>query len=182
MSKLTHVLAFIVGAGISAVVTYKLVSARYDQLIQEEVASVKEHLIGRTKGDDKDSDEVPFECDEEVDAPPEHIMREYRMGDGIKSNTQTSGPYVIHPAQFGENATYETRSLTCFRDRIVTDTDENVIEDVENLIGDESLDHFGEYEIDSVFVRNDRLKCDFEILLDTRRYSDIHKNAHLAED
>ena len=49
------------------------------------------------------------------------------------------------------------------------------IKDVDSVVGAESLTHFGEYEDDSVFVRNDRLKCDYEILMDTRTYSEILK-------
>ena len=50
-----------------------------------------------------------------------------------------------------------------------------MIEDVESMIGFESLSHFGEYEDDSVFVRNDARKCDYEILQDQRLYSDVIK-------
>jgi len=32
---------------------------------------------------------------------------------------------------------------------------------------------FGEFEAGTVFVRNDRLKMDFEICLDLRNYSDV---------
>ena len=46
---------------------------------------------------------------------------------------------------------------------------------MDNVVGLESLTHFGEFEDDSVFVRNDRLKCDYEILLDQRTYSDVMK-------
>ena len=46
---------------------------------------------------------------------------------------------------------------------------------MDNVVGLESLAHFGEYEDDSVFVRNDRLKCDYEILLDQRTCSDVIK-------
>ena len=53
--------------------------------------------------------------------------------------------------------------------------DDEKVEDVDNVVGLESLAHFGEYEDDSVFVRNDRLKCDYEILLDQRTYSDVIK-------
>lgn len=41
------------------------------------------------------------------------------------------------------------------------------------LLGIDSLNHFGEYEDDSVFVRNDARKCDYEILLDQRTYSEV---------
>lgn len=41
------------------------------------------------------------------------------------------------------------------------------------LLGGDSLEHFGEYEDDSVYVRNDAKKCDYEILLDQRNYQEI---------
>ena len=94
-----------------------------------------------------------------------------------------NAPYVIHPDLFGTREDYDTRSLKCFADRVVTDTDNEIVDDVDNLIGDESLDHFGEFEFDSVFVRNEKLKCDYEILLDSREYSDVMKEmTHQVED
>ena len=66
---------------------------------------------------------------------------------------------------------------------ILTDDDNNPIEDVEGLVGLHYDTHFGEYEDDSVFIRNDELKTDFEILADSRRYSDvIHYGARRTED
>ena len=46
-------------------------------------------------------------------------------------------------------------------------------DEIEETIGKDSLTHFGEYEDDSVFVRNDRLKVDYEILMDQRGYADV---------
>ena len=47
-------------------------------------------------------------------------------------------------------------------------------EDYEEHIGDDALGHFGEYEDDSVFVRNDEEQTDYEILLDGRNYHDVY--------
>lgn len=85
-------------------------------------------------------------------------------------------PYVIAPEEFGEMDDYETVSLTYYSDGVLTDDFDNEIEDVEGMVGEDSLDHFGEYEDDSVFVRNDRYKTDYEILLDLRKYSDVKKS------
>ena len=41
------------------------------------------------------------------------------------------------------------------------------------MVVEDFADHFGEYEDDSVFVRNNRLKCDYEILRDEGEYSDL---------
>lgn len=182
MSKVKCVLAFILGAGVGSVVAWKILSTKYEQLINEEVMSVREHLGARIKKD-TDEPEEPFDIEAEADKlDVEYAKKANEYGHTEQHDLQR--PYIIHPDQFGMYDTYETRSLKCFADRVVTDTDEEVIDDVENLITDEALDHFGEYEFDSVFVRNDRLKCDFEILLDTRRYyTDVaHKTPRHVED
>ena len=59
---------------------------------------------------------------------------------------------------------------------MLADDNDDVVEDVNNVVGTESLTHFGEYEDDSVFVRNDGLRCDYEILLDQRKFSDVQAN------
>lgn len=82
-------------------------------------------------------------------------------------------PYVISPEEFGELG-YDTVSLTYYDDGVLTDDMDYVIDDVDDIVGEESLTHFGEYEDDSVFVRNDARETDYEILADARRYSDIY--------
>ncbi len=82
-------------------------------------------------------------------------------------------PYVISPDDFGEYDDYNTISLLYFADEILTDDDYSIIENVNDIVGIDSLGTFGEYEDDAVHVRNDRLKCDYEILKDERRFEDI---------
>lgn len=83
-------------------------------------------------------------------------------------------PYIITPEEFSDSD-YNTETLTYWADGVVTDIDDDPLSDdqIEDLIGEDSLTHFGEYEDDSVFVRNDRLRTDYEILADTRRYEDF---------
>ena len=58
-----------------------------------------------------------------------------------------------------------------------------IIEDVEGTIGLDVSAHFGEFEDDSVHVRNDREKCEYEILFDQRTYDDVLKQKpYLMED
>ena len=84
-------------------------------------------------------------------------------------------PYVISPDEFGEmeDEDYDKVSFTYYADGVLADEYDEIVENIDEIIGEESLTHFGEYEDDSVFVRNDKLKCDYEILLDQRNYSDI---------
>ena len=53
---------------------------------------------------------------------------------------------------------------------VLVDDNEEQVDNVEELVGEGSLKHFGEYEDDSVYVRNDERKCDYEILLDESNY------------
>ena len=50
---------------------------------------------------------------------------------------------------------------------------DDIVDNVDDVVGVDSLTHFGEYEEDSVFVRNDLLQTDYEILRDPRKYSDV---------
>lgn len=82
-------------------------------------------------------------------------------------------PYVITPEEFGEFDDYDRISFTYYADHVIADDNDQLLEDVENVIGFESLTHFGEYDDDAVYVRNERLKTDYEILRDERTYSDV---------
>ena len=81
-------------------------------------------------------------------------------------------PYVIRPEEFGEED-YETVSLTYYEDGVLTDEYDEPVEDIDDTVGADFFTHFGEYEDDSVFVRNDEQEIDYEILKDTRKYSDV---------
>ena len=92
-------------------------------------------------------------------------------------------PYVISPEDFTEIPEYKAISLTYFSDGVLTDNKYEPVEDVDDVVGLDSLDHFGDYEDDAVHVRNDRLKTDFEIILDPRKYADfINNDSHPTED
>ena len=47
-----------------------------------------------------------------------------------------------------------------------------IIDDIAGTVGEDFADHFGEYEDDSVHIRNDVARCEYEILADLRSYSD----------
>ena len=56
---------------------------------------------------------------------------------------------------------------------MLADEDDEPVDDIEEIVGD-GLEHFGEYgEDDSVFVRSDMRKCDYEILRDLREFSEV---------
>lgn len=84
-------------------------------------------------------------------------------------------PYVISPDEFGEKDGYENVTLTYYADGVLTDYFDNVISNVDEVVGLDSLDHFGEYEDDVVFVRNEKMETDYEILRDLRDFNESEK-------
>ena len=90
-------------------------------------------------------------------------------------------PYVIEPRYFDEYDDYNAINLTLYADGVLVDDRSNEpVEDVDETVGLDNLDHIGDYEEDAVHIRNDKLRCDYEILCDTKKYSEICP--HPAED
>ena len=191
MSKATGFVMFVLGAAIGSIVTWQYTRKKYEQIAQEEIDSVKEIFSRRESAADVEitapkPQTAKIGKPEEKPDITEYAARLERDGYTNYSNvgaeqkkeeqeTMEIKPYVISPEEFGEFEDYERISLSYYADQILADEDDEKIEDVDNVVGLESLTHFGEFEDDSVFVRNDRLKCDYEILLDQRTYSDVIK-------
>ena len=189
---LSKVLIFMAGCGIGSVVTWKLIDKKYAQIAQEEIDSVKEALgqfndsetevepKSKDEGYENDEDDQ-FDCDtESAKEELANICKEQGYDyNGIskkeeKEEMAESKPYVISPEEFDENG-YKTKTLFYYNDDVVTDERGKVLSEksIEKLIGKESLTTFGQYESDSVFVRNDDLKTDYEILADERNYHEM---------
>ena len=177
--KIVKLLIFGVGAAIGSVVTWKLVKTKYERIADEEIESVKKIYSYKKIAEEratKPEVKVQNVNQDRVDYSKLTVDLGYTNESKEGGEDMREKPYVIAPEEFGEMDDYETVSLTYYSDGVLTDDFDNEIEDVEGMVGEDSLDHFGEYEDDSVFVRNDRLKIDFEILADQRNYSDLDKN------
>jgi len=197
MNKTINFMTFVLGVAVGSVVTWRYVEKKYEQIAQDEIDSVKE-VFSKRETEFTEDTEVQIKADnakkkpsvieyaawlrkrgytnysDMVDEKPEEVKEEPMSVDK---------PYVIAPEEFGELDDYETISLIYYTDQILADDNDVIVDDIEDVVGFDSLNSFGEYEDDSVFVRNDRLKCDYEILLDQRKYSDVIKRRpHEVED
>lgn len=85
-------------------------------------------------------------------------------------------PYVVSPDEFGEADGYDIITLNYYADGVVADDWNDPIEDIGATIGEDFASHYGEYEEDVVYVRNDRLKVEYEILRSNLRYEDMAKD------
>lgn len=196
MSKATGVLIFVLGAAVGSAVTWQYTKKYYEQRAQEEIDSVKEAfskkpavtVVNNFAKGDSDSEKETAKVVDTFEEKPDishyaTILKQEGYVTNDTSPTAESKPYVISPDEFGEFDEYGQISLTYYADHVLADENDEQIKDVDHVIGEESLTHFGEYEDDSVFVRNDRLKCDYEILMDSRTYSEVlKKRPHQRED
>ena len=97
---------------------------------------------------------------------------EYSSGEEKREAKDVEKPYMITVDEYAELDDYNTESLYYFEDGVLTDESENIIDDVEDIVGEEALAKFDEEEVDSVYVRNDARKTDYEILRDMGNYYD----------
>ena len=198
-SLLTSTLIFAVGAIIGSTVTWKLIKTKYEQIAQEEIDSVKE-TFSRLHEESTDKDErakmaerAKGFIDNKNEKPDikeftaklkecEYVKYSDSKEDKERKNITVNKPYVISPEEFGE-ADYNIVSLNYYADGVLANDFDEVVDDVENTVGEDFEEHFGDYEEDSVFVRNDELGLDYEILRDMRNFSDVVKNhSHHTED
>ena len=180
---INKILIFAAGVAIGSAVTWKLVKDKYKKLADEEIASVKE-VWSKKHPTVEDIAETDVKESAETDITPQPKkntdFKDYRaMREIIDKNRYKEedymDKYVISPEEFGESE-LPSESLTYWADGVVTDEANCVMDedDIEETIGSDALKHFGEYEDDSVFVRNEILDKEYEILMDTRRFSDIY--------
>lgn len=183
-NTLNKVFIFAAGAVIGSAVTWKIIKTKYEQIANEEIESVKERFRNRENAAEDDASDEEKNVDNSLKDRDlssyesiinENAYRNYSTPKGseneVKEEKEVDRPYVIPPEEYDEND-YETESLTYYSDGVLTDMYDNIIEDVEGTVGKDSLTHFGEFEDDSVFVRNDERKTDYEILLDSDKYYD----------
>lgn len=199
MNKLETVIAFLAGTAIGGMVAWRIVNERYAKISEEDILSVKEAFRNREQKLKDEIEELKSklevtECLEEEEKVPSTILstnehqdkgdiNEYvRMVNRTKyahtsvpqkEDHSIEAPYVISPEEFGEMDGYTQISLTYFEDDdILSDENGVIIDDPEEIVGD-ALNHFGDYEEDSVFVRSDPKRCDYEILKDLRSYAEF---------
>lgn len=179
MSKLKDILAFTLGAAVGSVVTWKLIKNKYETYAQEEIDSVIEEFKKHYSKSVDSAEETQKVEEVKEDADSEKEEHKTIVKDlGYVSKADDTKPiknkdiYVIPPEIFGD-CDYEIVSLTYYEDGVLAYGDGTIVENIDEVVGEDSLTHFGEFEDDSVFVRNNAHETDYEILADYRKYSEL---------
>lgn len=184
--KLLYLVMFAAGATIGSAVSWQLAKNKYKQIADEEIQSVKD-AFSKKENDvntklstanamlkknmiNNDLNSTHKDAYKDILTTNKYL---YSENTNAKKEVPETGPYVISPDEFGELDDYETISLTYYSDKVLADDMDQVIDDYMVCVGNDFMNHFGEYEDDSVFIRNDTRKCDYEILYDLRPYSEL---------
>lgn len=184
-----NVLIFAVGGAIGSVVAWNIAKSKYAAIAQAEIDDVKQTYKARYEKvettDDSEEPQAEEAEEEEVseNTDDDHSTIHYNNKLVRDLGYVGDGPYVISPDEWGDEEGYSRIEYTYYADKVLADENNDPVDDVDNTVGYDSLYHFGEYESDAVHIRNDRLKCYIEILLDERKYSDVIKTKpHRVED
>lgn len=165
-------LVFALGVAAGGAGMWFCVKDFYKQRTDEEIRSVKEAFHAMNKEAD-DISETKLETPEHTTVSYSSIASEYQSAETKKPR---SIPYIISPDAYGEEEDYRMIELIYYADGVLAEENDEVIEDPDDIVGPGALTHFGEYEDDSVYVRDDARKRDIQILLDPAKYTDIVKN------
>lgn len=189
------ILIFVTGAAIGSLVSWKLLSDQYEKLVQEEVNSVKQLLkkngnqestvaegtdydddlyTNATLGSEKPSIEeyaktvqnLNYADFSKKDKPEKKIAKQKDTSD------DSNEIQIITADEFGELEDYDEETLYFYEeDETLIDVYDEVIPDEANTVGMDYMNHFDDIE-EVVFVRNNRLKRDYEIILNHSSFTE----------
>ena len=201
MNKNTKVIfAFVAGVVVGAAASCKYFKTKYEKRYQNERDSLVEYFGGNKPEDIVTVKESPVEKPTKPDVTARDISdyeariktagytdyTAFSHKEEAKEETTYKKPYVIPPEELGGSEGDEDYNIYCFTyyaDGVLADDADMRVEDIENVVGLDFADHIGEYEDDAVHIRNERLRCDYEILRDLRKYSDVLEDKpYLRED
>lgn len=187
------IVMFILGTVIGAAITAIYYNNREAELLEQEAEFCKnlankyvsydvEPPEGFIKADgrvmNKEEDKVVFMNQQKRVythlARPYSTVKEYAESRCEDGRTE---PYVISFEQFcEENDKYDKITLTYFaEDDTLSDEDEEIFQDTKAILGDDWTSSFGEgsEDPDVVYVRNNKLQIDYEIVRNHGSYSEI---------
>ena len=183
---------FLGGLITGAVITYFAMKNKCEEYIQKEIKEVKDELHNRHN--DVENEVIDVEETEEVKDTEDDVTEEIKDTEDAENHQEYNDiineyapsneveiseiereddprfAHIVTPEDFGSIEGYDYDSLYWHPNNVVTnntDTESRHPDELYNLVGmswSEIESHFGEYEDDTVFVRNNDLKCDYEIL------------------
>ena len=168
--KVRDLLIFIAGVGVGIGASYNLIKKKHDEILEEEIASVKETY----KKYNKESDEVTEEKEPEpeeiasVKEKYEKLTKEYsELNEDSCTNSEI---YEISYDDFGEEGYTEIELTYYIDDNTLTDDADEPMEELDIISSIGSIDILngckdGEY----IYIRNEEKEIDYSIAISENR-------------
>jgi hypothetical protein len=157
-----------------------LLKTKYERIANEEIESVREVYAKKDIAQKESEDEVA-DYKPSVRETEEYLETINNNGYHGKENKKegdpdmNDSPYVISPEEYGNRDDYVCVNLTYYADGVLADDWDTEVLDPIAEVGPDIASHFGDYEedADTVFVRNEARKVDYEICRDLRTFAEV---------
>lgn len=178
---------FAAGALAGAAVAARAVRDKYQQEAEEEIAEMRDYYRELRKENVEkypvQNEEAEAEKEENTKDEYNKIVKDYtnytQYNDTeTKENKKEEKeertnyePFIIDVEEFGEDPTYDTATLTYYKDKVLTNDLDDVID--YSVAGEENLKIFDEHpDCKAIYVRDDIYMVDYEILRDPYQYDE----------
>lgn len=173
-NKVLCVIAFSMGAAVGSVASWKLLKTKYERIAQEEIDSVKEAFASAKPHQEPQQTEEKSDGNS-VKKRYSEIIRDMGYSSNEKGDADDMRDEdhitVIPPDEFYDWDDYDKITLTYYADGVLADDGDGLIENPDDVVGSDFASHFGDYEDDSIFIRNDKYGACYEILRSYENYS-----------
>ena len=163
--KIRELIIFVVGVGVGIGASYNLIKKKHDEILEEEIASVKETYSKYNK----ESDEVTEEKEiASVKEKYEKLTKEYsELNEDSCTNSEI---YEISYDDFGEEGYTEIELTYYIDDNTLTDDADEPMEELDLISSIGSIDILngckdGEY----IYIRNEEKEIDYSIAISENR-------------
>lgn len=168
--KIRDLVIFIAGVGVGIGASYNIIKKKHEEILEEEIASVKETYSKNNKESDEVTEEKEPEPEEiaSVKEKYEKITKEY--SELNEENCTNPEIYEISYDDFGEDG-YEEIELTYYiDDETLTDDADEPMEELDIISSIGSIDILdgckdGEY----IYIRNKEKEIDYSIAISENR-------------
>lgn len=192
---------FIAGVGVGVVATYKVAETKYKNIADAEIDSVIQSFSNRKplvvekivveETVTKVAEDRPVQQKKTISEYKEAIDRfgydkiakqnsnpnkKERIEEDMKvSEKENISIYTISSDEFDTLDDFTSETLYYSSDNYVLDSGYQIMPDIEvtNKLGHDPYASFGEYDDSYVYVRNEDLMCDYEIILSAKTAKEI---------
>lgn len=171
---------FVWGVFVGSLFTYFSVKDRFADISQKEIDEIK--AFYKEKEDSSAPEEKKETEKENALKKDKKDYVEFVKKTGYTNysdiSSESNDIQVIKPDEYGENPDFDTVSLVHYADGVLTDDRGEIIpiDEYIDMVGNYA-EHFGEYEEDSVYIRNNKRQTDYEILADIKTYEERNEEA-----